>query len=81
MFGRMPSEKDFVYTEDVSVLTRFFEIWTVKEATGKCSDKGIIEAKEIPFRKDSVLEKSSGYVTAMCREDCVKQIDTYTAKV
>ncbi|MBE6784207.1 MAG: 4'-phosphopantetheinyl transferase superfamily protein [Ruminococcaceae bacterium] len=40
LFGRIPTEKDFVYASEKTVLTRFFEIWTKKEAYYKCSDMG-----------------------------------------
>lgn len=36
IFGHKPTEKDFVYTEDMETLTRFFELWTKKEAFYKC---------------------------------------------
>lgn len=37
IFGYKPTETDFVYTEDEEILTRFFEVWTKKEACYKCS--------------------------------------------
>ena len=37
IFGHHPTNKDFVYTEDQEILTRFFEIWTKKEAIIKLS--------------------------------------------
>lgn len=42
IFGHKPTEEDYVYTEDMEILTRFFELWTVKEAYGKCNGLGII---------------------------------------
>lgn len=41
LFSRKPTEQDFTYTEDAEILTRFFEIWTLKEAYGKCSGYGL----------------------------------------
>ena len=35
IFGHKPTDEDFVYTEDKEILTRFFEIWTKKEAMVK----------------------------------------------
>lgn len=41
LFGHIPLEQDFVYTTDIEVLTRFFEIWTKKEAYAKWIGTGI----------------------------------------
>lgn len=37
IFGYEPTAFDFIYTEDEEILTRFFEVWTKKEACYKCS--------------------------------------------
>lgn len=37
IFDYKPKDADFVYTEDEEILTRFFEVWTRKEACYKCS--------------------------------------------
>ena len=41
LFGHMPTEQDFTYTTDTEILTRFFELWTAKEAYGKYSGEGL----------------------------------------
>lgn len=41
LFGHTPTEEDFVYITDATVLNRFFELWTAKEAYGKCIGVGI----------------------------------------
>ncbi len=52
LFGDVPSEVDFASTTDYPILKRFFEIWTAKEAYGKCIGNGIscldIEILSIP---------------------------------
>lgn len=42
LFGYTPTEQDFAYTADIEILTRFFELWTAKEAYGKCIGDGIL---------------------------------------
>ncbi len=42
LFGHTPTEQDFTYTTDTKTLTRFFELWTAKEAYGKCIGEGIM---------------------------------------
>lgn len=41
IFGYEPTKGDFIFTEDKELLTRFFEVWTTKEACGKQSSNGI----------------------------------------
>lgn len=40
IFGHKPTEQDFIYTTDMEFLTRFFEIWTKKEAYFKWMGTG-----------------------------------------
>lgn len=42
LFGHEAAETDFTYTDNVDILSRFFEIWTAKEAYGKCIGAGLI---------------------------------------
>ncbi len=46
LFGHAPCEKDFTHTTDIDILTRFFEIWTAKEACGKCAGEGILSQQQ-----------------------------------
>ncbi len=41
LFGHVPVEEDFACTPNHEMLMRFFEIWTAKEAYGKCSGTGV----------------------------------------
>lgn len=47
LFGHAPTEADMRDTEDVALLTRFFEIWTAKEAYFKRCGTGITELKSV----------------------------------
>lgn len=39
LFGCTPADQNFIYTSDCEILTRFFKIWTAKEAC--CKQKGV----------------------------------------
>lgn len=41
IFGHTPTEQDFTYTINTEILTRFFELWTEKEAYGKYIGEGL----------------------------------------
>ena len=41
IFGHIPSESDFNKEYDTDTVSRFFEIWTAKEAYLKCTGEGI----------------------------------------
>ena len=69
LFGHLPDKQDFEYLADIEILTRFFEIWTKKEAYGKYIGIGF-------STKDSVLKISKcdinivtedSYMITICR--------------
>ena len=41
LFGYTPCLEDFKFTEDKNLLTRFYELWTAKEAFGKFLGSGL----------------------------------------
>ena len=46
LFAHAPTEQDFVYTTDQGLLTRFFQLWTAKEAYGKCTGVGVSDIRK-----------------------------------
>ena len=51
LFGHTPKEEDFVYTENKKTLTRFFKLWTAKEAYGKYIGNGLASIS-VPCSKE-----------------------------
>ncbi len=49
IFGKIPNESDFIFTENHEILSRFFEVWTGKESIVKCSGAGISEIQNVNF--------------------------------
>jgi len=55
LFGDTPKEQEFTYTTDTKMLTRFFELWTMKEAYGKCSGIGFLQPHNIQNTNNLLL--------------------------
>lgn len=49
LFGHMPAEWEFSETTDCNILTRFFKIWTAKEAFFKRNGTGITDFGSINY--------------------------------
>jgi len=65
-FGHVPTEQDFIYTTDHHLLTRFFELWTAKEAIHKLRGVGIggMDRTEVTWTVQTKQVLEGGYV--MC---------------
>lgn len=67
LFGHTPTEDDFTYTTDREILTRFFELWTAKEAYGKCVGMGISNAKALSTEITKSFTVQEGYIVSIIK--------------
>lgn len=65
LFGFSPTDNDFKYTEEIEILSRFFEIWTGKEAYGKCMGTGLKDLIKLPFNKIDFFQITDGYALSI----------------
>ncbi len=68
LFGFSPTNKDYVLTENIDILTRFFEIWTAKEATVKCSGLGIADIRNIVSYKQIKKLTIDNYIISVAQQ-------------
>ena len=70
LFGHTPTEQDFTYTENPEILTRFFKLWTAKEAYGKLSGKGISCHDKLDIKKYiKYCFRNDEYVISILKKD------------
>lgn len=70
IFGHTPTEQDFTYTTNTEILTRFFELWTAKEAYGKFVGSGIASIKNIPIKINEPIDIDKRYVVSIKESEC-----------
>ena len=66
LFGHTPAYQDFTYTTDTKILTRCFELWTAKEAYGKCTGEGIKSISTAPSNRSIEKHIFADYVMHIC---------------
>lgn len=69
IFNHIPPESDFSYTENTALLTRFFKIWTAKEAISKYLGKGISLSWSSIIQTEYLLYKkmaNEDYIITIC---------------
>ncbi len=66
LFGHTPTKQDFTYTTNTEILTRFFELWTAKEAYGKCIGDGVKFISSSPSNCNILKHIFADYVIHVC---------------
>lgn len=66
VWGYEPNEDDFIRTSNGEILTRFYEMWTRKEAYGKCIGIGVIDVRNIVDVCGVVKYMFEDYIVTIC---------------
>lgn len=69
LFGYTPNDEDFKQLPNNTTLTRFFEIWTAKEAYGKCIGIGISNLKHCIIKNMNGLYHFDNYVVCIVQTE------------
>ncbi len=71
LFGHTPTEEEYTQTEDAEIYTRFFEIWTGKEAYLKYTGEGItVCLNKLKFNKENIhRDYFDSYVVSVYSEE------------
>ncbi len=65
---KTPQKTDFVHTDNPDLLKRFFEVWTAKEAYGKCIGTGILteNIKNADYKERIKTFYFNDYIITVC---------------
>lgn len=65
IFGFSPCDKDFCFTENTEILTRFFEIYTKKESIVKYNGNGIADLKNAKISDKTKTYYEDGFIISI----------------
>ncbi len=68
LFGHTPEENEFRETAETEILDRFFELWTKKEAVGKCAGHGLFHEENYDNYKIETFRVYEDYIVSVCQK-------------